>query len=327
MCVLRQVQRSLVFITSIIIFTLCALFTLSANYAQSQVIFVVFDSCSYEVASDINRLFLNNTGIIVFPYTITSVTSSSYYVVLATNISFQSEVDRVLKLITTSSNTRYVGTSILSVSNNIISHEDLWSYCIYRDEDSLRRVFETISVREETSKSTLPLPLPIVALVVASIMVFSISQISQSSKEKIITAFKKAFILLLFTLLRFRIRSENLLEHPVRRAIYEKVISEKVVPISGLMKITNRAVLEWHLSVLVRAGIIREIRVVSKRFIIDLLNLREALSKLARIDARVECILREATSNNNTLEEISRKCRVDERTVHTIISLTSERVK
>ena len=55
---------------------------------------------------------------------------------------------------------------------------------------------------------------------------------------------KKTFTLLFFTLLRIRIRSENLLEHPVRRTIYEKVISDKVIPISALMKISSRAVLE-----------------------------------------------------------------------------------
>jgi len=55
---------------------------------------------------------------------------------------------------------------------------------------------------------------------------------------------KKTFMLLLFALLRVRIRSENLLEHPVRRTIYEKVISDKVIPISALMKISSRAVLE-----------------------------------------------------------------------------------
>ena len=219
------------------------LFALTASYAQSQIIFVVFDSCSYETARDINKLFFNNTGSAAFSYTVTSVTSNSYYIILATNTSLQSEVDRVLKLITTSS-THYVGTSILSVSNNNISHEDLWSYCLYGDEEVLKRIVKFITVREETSKSTPLLPLTIGVLIVASITAFSISQISQSSKEKITTVLKKTFILLLFTLLRVRIRSENLLEHPVRRTIYEKVISEKVIPISALMKISSRAVLE-----------------------------------------------------------------------------------
>jgi hypothetical protein len=323
MCGLRHEQRLLVVTIGSFIIILYVLFAFTAIYAQNQVVFVVFDSCSYEVARDINKLFLNNTGYVAFSYIITNVTPSSYYIILATNTSLQSEIGRVLKIIT-NSNAHYIGTSILSVNNNIISHEDLWSYCLYGDLNALKRIFETIIIREETPKSTPLLPLIIGTLIVASITVFSISQISQSSREKITTIFKKPLILLLLTLLRFRIRSENILEHPIRRTIYEKVISEKVVPISTLMKISSRAVLEWHLSVLVRAGIIREIRVVNKRFIIDPKHLNEALSKLVKIDPRIECILREIHSNKTTIEEISKKCRIDDRTAHTIVNLISQ---
>jgi predicted transcriptional regulator len=324
MCDLRSLlqQQQLLFTGAfaiLLVIIVYLFFFSSAVYAQHRMVFVVFDSCGFEVAKAVNKLYFNNSGIIAFSQSISDIDPDSYYVVLATNISSQAEISRVLELILTR-NAKYVGTSILGTKNNTISCEDLWSYCLYSDEEALKRIAEAIRIKQEHTSP--PTVLPLVVGVVGLISVSAIS-INQSIRGRIKSILEKAWstlVILFSILLRVRIRREDALEHPIRKAIYEKVSSEGVVPLSALAKTYSRGVLEWHISVLIRAGLLREVKVANKRFIIDVLNAQRALGRLADMDAGVECILKNINSSLS-IKKISEMCSVEEWTVHTILDL------
>lgn len=298
----------------------------SAVYAQRRVVFVVFDSCGFEVAKAVNRLYFRNSGVIVFSREVSDIDPGLYYVVLATNISSRTEISRILDLILTR-NGKYVATSVVGAGESVISHEDLWSYCLYGDEDALRRVVEAIRVEERSQSPPLVLPLLVGAVALISASTISLNQSLRGRVKSLLERAWGALAVFFSILLGIRIRGMDVLEHPVRKAIYERVSSEGAVPVSALTKTYSRGVLEWHLSVLIRAGFLREVRVGNRRFIIDALNAQKALSRLAEIDARVECVL-ENIKNSLSVQEVSEKCRVDERAVLTILnSVTSNHIK
>lgn len=300
------------------------LFTLSTVHAQNRIIFIVFDSCSYEVAKAVNRIFLDNSGFVYLSHEISYVESNSYYVVLATNTSSPSEVSRIVKLITSSS-VNYVGTSILSVERNAIDHEDVWKYCLNQDEKALDNIARAAIPRSGFSNTlpVLPLVVGVIAVItLTSATTFSINQGIRSRAKPVLDKLRNLILLLPSVLLRIKIKSEHVLEHPVRRTIYERVVAEKVVPLSVLLRLYSRGVLEWHLSVLVRAGFLREVKIFNRRFIVDAQHTGEVLNKLASMDRRVKCILENMNSTSGTsIEELSSKCRVDVKTVQAILNL------
>ena len=279
--------------------------------------YIVFDSCGYETAKTLTKMYPNISGPILFPWQINTVPRNSIVVVLATNISIGLELIKSVNL----SQATLVATDIVGnvdVGNSIINYSDVWLYCIYKDRDALNRIARAVmSVKPSVSTSQASLTPLLVAVAVVGVAT-SIYRAFEDKLKDFIDKVKRVIPLPILVLLRIKIEKEEALNHPLRRAIYEVITNSGAIKLYDLLKLGSRASIEWHVWILIRTGLVSEVRVGKKRYLIDPANTEQSLKTLIQLDEDVKCI---AENNTKRLKELIAICRTDEETINRVLEL------
>jgi len=279
--------------------------------------YIVFDSCGYETAKTLTKMYPNISGPILFPWQINTVPRNSIVVVLATNISIGLELIKSVNL----SQATLVATDIVGnvdVGNSIINYSDVWLYCIYKDRDALNRIARAVmSVKPSVSTSQASLTPLLVAVAVVGVAT-SIYRAFEDKLKDFIDKVKRVIPLPILVLLRIKIEKEEALNHPLRRAIYEVITNSGAIKLYDLLKLGSRASIEWHVWILIRTGLVSEVRVGKKRYLIDPANTEQSLKTLIQLDEDVKCI---AENNTKRLKELTAICRTDEETINRVLEL------
>jgi hypothetical protein len=279
--------------------------------------YIVFDSCGYETAKALTKMYPNISGPILFPWQINTVPRNSIVVVLATNISIGLELIKSVDL----SQATLVATDIVGnvdVGNSIINYSDAWLYCIYKDRDALNRIARAVmSVKPSVSTSQASLTPLLVAVAVVGVAT-SIYRAFEDKLKDFIDKVKRVIPLPILVLLRIKIEKEEALNHPLRRAIYEVITNSGAIKLYDLLKLGSRASIEWHVWILIRTGLVSEVRVGKKRYLIDPANTEQSLKTLIQLDEDVKCI---AENSTKRLKELVAICRADEETVNRVLEL------
>uniref|UniRef100_A0A7J2U6T5 ArsR family transcriptional regulator n=1 Tax=Ignisphaera aggregans TaxID=334771 RepID=A0A7J2U6T5_9CREN len=279
--------------------------------------YIVFDSCGYETAKAITRMYTNISGPILFPWQINTMPRNSIVVVLATNISIGLELIKSVDL----SQVTLVATDIVGnvdVGNNIINYSDAWLYCIYKDRDALNRIARAVmSVKPSVSTSQASLTPLLVAVVVVGVAA-SMYRAFEDKLKNFIDKVKRVIPLPILVFLRIKIEKEEALNHPLRRAIYEVITNSGAIKLYDLLKLGSRASIEWHVWILIRTGLVSEVRVGKKRYLIDPANTEQSLKTLIQLDEDVKCI---AENSTKRLKELIAICRTDEETINRVLEL------
>lgn len=278
--------------------------------------YIVFDSCSYEVAKAVTKLYPNISGSIVFPWQLNTVPRNSIVVILATNISIGLELLKLVDL----SQAILVATDIVGnvdAANGIINHSDAWLYCIYKDRSALDRIARVImSAKPFRSASPAPLTPLLAATVIGAVV--SMYRAFEDKLKDFVDKVKRVIPLPILVLLRIKIEKEEALNHPLRRAIYEAITKSGAIKLYDLLKLGSRASIEWHVWILIRTGLVSEVRVGKKRYLIDPANTEQSLKTLIQLDEDVKCI---AENSTKRLKELLAICRTDEEAVNRVLEL------
>jgi hypothetical protein len=279
--------------------------------------YIVFDSCGYETAKTLTKMYPNISGPILFPWQINTVPRNSIVVVLATNISIGLELIKSVDF----SQATLVATDIVGnvdVGNSIINYSDAWLYCIYKDRDALNRIARAVmSVKPSVSTSQASLTPLLVAVAVVGVAA-SMYRAFEDKLKDFIDKVKKVIPLPILVFLRIKIEKEEVLNHPLRRAIYEVITNSSAIKLYDLLKLGSRASIEWHVWILIRTGLVSEVRVGKKRYLIDPANTEQSLKTLIQLDEDVKCI---AENSTKRLKELIAICRTDEETINRVLEL------
>jgi len=279
--------------------------------------YIVFDSCGYETAKALTKMYPNISGPILFPWQINTVPRNSIVVVLATNISIGLELIKSVDF----SQATLVATDIVGnvdVGNSIINYSDVWLYCIYKDRDALNRIARAVmSVKPSVSTSQASLTPLLVAVAVVGVAA-SMYRAFEDKLKDFIDKVKKVIPLPILVFLRIKIEKEEALNHPLRRAIYEVITNSSAIKLRDLLKLGSRASIEWHVWILIRTGLVSEVRVGKKRYLIDPANIEQSLKTLIQLDEDVKCI---AENSTKRLKELIAICRTDEETINRVLEL------
>jgi hypothetical protein len=279
--------------------------------------YIVFDSCGYETAKALTKMYPNISGPILFPWQINTVPRNSIVVVLATNISIGLELIKSVDF----SQATLVATDIVGnvdVGNSIINYSDAWLYCIYKDRDALNRIARAVmSVKPSVSTSQASLTPLLVAVAVVGVAA-SMYRAFEDKLKDFIDKVKRVIPLPILVFLRIKIEKEEALNHPLRRAIYEVITNSSAIKLYDLLKLGSRASIEWHVWILIRTGLVSEVRVGKKRYLIDPANTEQSLKTLIQLDEDVKCI---AENSTKRLKELIAICRTDEETINRVLEL------
>jgi len=313
---LKRLSNLIAPLLLIAILALLALLTAMVVLAYSYT-YIVFDSCGYETAKALTKMYPNISGPILFPWQINTVPRNSIVIVLATNISIGLELIKSVDL----SQATLVATDIVGnvdVGNNIINYSDAWLYCIYKDRDALNRIARVImSVKPSVSASQASLTPLLVAVAVVGVAA-SMYRAFEDKLKDFIDKVKRVIPLPILVLLRIKIEKEEALNHPLRRAIYEVITNSGAIKLYDLLKLGSRASIEWHVWILIRTGLVSEVRVGKKRYLIDPANIEQSLKTLIQLDEDVKCI---AENSTKRLKELIAICRTDEETINRVLEL------
>jgi hypothetical protein len=290
---LKRLSNLIAPLLLIAILALLALLTAMVVLAYSYT-YIVFDSCGYETAKALTKMYPNISGHILFPWQINTVPRNSIVVVLATNISIGLELIKSVDL----SQATLVATDIVGnvdVGNSIINYSDAWLYCIYKDRDALNRIARAVmSVKPSVSTSQASLTPLLVAVAVVGVAA-SMYRAFEDKLKDFIDKVKRVIPLPILVFLRIKIEKEEALNHPLRRAIYEVITNSGVIKLYDLLKLGSRASIEWHVWILIRTGLVSEVRVGKKRYLIDPANTEQSLKTLIQLDEDVKCIAENST--------------------------------
>jgi len=284
--------------------------------ASSGRVYIVFDSCGYEVAKALNKLYPEASGDIFFSWQLSSLPHGAVAVLLATNISSKSDVEVAMQLVK-SSGASYIYTDAVNSTGYRVNASDAWLYCIYKDGEALKRIAMGVAVNSGGGVLTqLGLGLLI------AVAVFSAASLAlyQTLREKIEELLKRVRVVAP-PILRVKVSREEALNHPLRKALYETISSAGAVRYAELMRFGSRATIEWHLWVLLRSGLVAELRVGRKRYIVDMTNLVTALNTLVQVDEEVKCIVESGEKPPKLLTEL---CNTDLRAVFSVLELYSK---
>jgi hypothetical protein len=313
---LKRLSNLIAPLLLIAILALLTLLTAMVVLAYSYT-YIVFDSCGYETAKALTKMYPNISGPILFPWQINTVPRNSIVVVLATNISIGLELIKSVDL----SQATLVATDIVGnvdVGNSIINYSDAWLYCIYKDRDALNRIARAVmSVKPSVSTSQASLTPLLVAVAVVGVAT-SIYRAFEDKLKDFIDKVKRVIPLPILVLLRIKIEKEEALNHPLRRAIYEVITNSGAIKLYDLLKLGSRASIEWHVWILIRTGLVSEVRVGKKRYLIDPANIEQSLKTLIQLDEDVKCI---AENSTKRLKELIAICRTDEETINRVLEL------
>lgn len=265
---MRKLFEHLVLLTLVV-----GVFFVTVSNSSSSYLIVVGDTCSFEVATSIIEDYGVNA--IVIPYQqLSGIPEEATLVVLFTNATSTEGFEHVAELLKNSAS-RLVVTDIFYeyVSSkrglaldviNIVPTEHMWRYCIYRDKQSL--VIIEVALRPKPPISPYVLLTTVGGVIAVSA---SIHLSPPEVKEFVKRKFGKLLIAILssFLLLHMKMKRDDLFKHPVRVEIVKKVSSRKEVAFSELLREIgcSRATLEWHLSLLVRAKVLEEVRIGKRR--------------------------------------------------------------
>jgi hypothetical protein len=316
---LKRLSNLIASLLPIAILALLALLVAMVVLAYSYT-YIVFDSCGYETVKAIARMYPNISGSILLPWQLSTVPRNSIVVVLATNISIGLELIKSVDL----SQATLVVTDIVGnvdVASGVINHSDAWLYCIYKDRDALNRIARAImSVKTFRSASQASLTPLLAAVAVAGVAAstYSMYRAFEDRLKDFVDKVKRVIPLPILVLLRIKIEKEEALNHPLRRAMYEVITKSGAIKLYDLLKLGSRASIEWHVWILIRTGLVSEVRVGKKRYLIDPTNTEQSLKTLIQLDEDVKCI---AENSTKRLKELTAICGADEKVVNRVLEL------
>jgi len=290
--------------------------------SNSTLTYIVLDSCSYEVARDLVKKYPELHGRILFPVDLNE-TIESPVVVLATNISRGEYSDVVGYL--SRFNGLVASTDVVS-SKGALNSSDLWSYCLYGDQDALERVANGIIVSVKTQQSTTVLAPTMGVLAIATVAASVFIASSWDDIRDVIRRIKIPLPLIIPIILRQKVSVEDALNHPIRLKIYELVRSNGAVPFSKVLELGGKAVVEWHTFILTRSGLVIELKIGrgrrKKRYLATP-DPEVLLKILPKLDERVECVIE---NRLKPLEKIAEICSLDSQSIVSILRLTGTTV-
>jgi DNA-binding transcriptional ArsR family regulator len=308
----RDGKTLLVSAILVVLIALLALTSLSIVSQRLRIVYVVYDSCGFEVARDLIKRYPELRGVILYPE---QELNEPVDLAVFLGLNITTRLSEIARNSLDKFSSRTIYTDFLK-PDGAIPTSDLWRYCIDEDEEALDRIAEiiikNISVK---SQPQINLPLhPLVPVLVATV-VATIS-ISQWDRLKDLTRrIKLPLPLIIPILLRQKIKIDEVLNHPLRKRIYELVYQNGVVPFSEILEIGSKASIEWHTYVLIRSGLVLELKITNgrnkKRYLA--INNPDILEKtLPKIDERFKCILENITLDSRVIAEI---CRLDHQSV------------
>jgi hypothetical protein len=262
-------------------------------------------------------MYPNISGPILFPWQLSAVPKGSIVVVLATNISIGLELLKSVDL----SQATLVATDIagnVDAGSNIINYSDVWLYCIYKDRDALSRIASAVMRAKPSARASLAPLTPLLAAVAVAGVAASMYRAFEDKLKDFVDKAKRVIPLPILVLLRVKVEKEDALSHPLRRAIYETVVSNGTVKPSDLLRLGSRATIEWHVWILIRAGLVSEVRIGKKRYLIDPTNPEKAVKTLVQIDEDARCI---AENSGRSPKELTAICGTDEEAVNRVLEL------
>jgi len=313
-----KMARNIIAIPMLIAIAIMLTTSIFSVIGFSNRIYIAFDSCGYEVAKALNTLYPEARGEIFFPWQLSSVSRETVVVVLATNISSTSDVETILSWAKAHRGFTYISTDVLNISRYRIKVDDIWLYCIYKDGEALKRIAEEI-LNVGGSSSKLDIEEAYILVAVIGVATTSISLL-QLFKEKIEEFFNRVRIFIP-PILRIKISREEALNHPLRKAIYNAVASTGIMRYTDLVKLGSKASIEWHIWILLRSGILVELKVGRKRYIVDISKASKALDILVQIDEKVKCVIENMEKSPKIVTEL---CDTDIRSVYSVLELYSK---
>ncbi len=309
-------------------------YLLAKAYAKD-LLYISTDTCSYEIYRDLMISYTNLTGDIVKPSDLGGVRLGVYkkVVLLATNISSRELIEYVTSRLISDPPPIIIFSQHMyeAYKNNLsiatyVPDEYIWRYCLYSDNSSLHRIAEIIwraggqTLFSQIFTSSLPMILGLIAAVVAT--AYTLSQYGREILDRFRDILIKLIGVLIIPILRIKISEKEILDHPLRKRIYEYVSSKKITRFSDLLKDLGaaRGSLEWHLYLLMKYNIVQEINVGRKRYIIDPSKPKEVLKKLLEEDKDFRCVWSKTVDSRRVLShyidekivyEISLYCEID----------------
>jgi len=140
-----------------------------------------------------------------------------------------------------------------------LKNHDLWSYCLTNDNKTLEKIAREIQKTLENTENKFNPQLPIATLLAvigtAGLTISFLDEIKEFMRKH------KIPLLAIPVLLRTKIKYEDALEHPLRRQIYELISRNGAIPFSKILELGSKAVIEWHTFILIRSGLIKEIKI------------------------------------------------------------------
>jgi len=303
-------------------------------------LYISTDSCSYEIYRDLMKTYPNLTGEIAILADLNGIKISSYrkVVFLGTSASLQRQLSEVVERLTkdppkTLIVSQYVGEYYGIKASSYVPDEYIWKYCLYRDDKSLYNIAEIIWRSNGEPAQSLSQLLPfLAALSVGTIATsYLLSKHVGEFIEKLRTALIKLIGLIALPVLRVKLEREEVLNHPLRKSIYDYVSSKVVVRLSDLMRELKlpRGTTEWHLHLLVKYGLVRELRVGRKRYVVDFSKPHNIVQELVSKDEDFKCVWELVAKaqgysgfsiDEKTISEVSDKCGLDPREVEKIMN-------
>jgi predicted transcriptional regulator len=173
-------------------------------------------------------------------------------------------------------------------------------------------------MRAKPSASASLAPLTPLLVAVAVVGAASMYRAFEDGLKDFVDKVKRVIPLPILVLLRIKIEKEEALNHPLRRAIYEVITKSGAIKFYDLLKLGSRASIEWHVWILIRTGLVSEVRVGKKRYLIDPTNTEQSLKTLIQLDEDVKCI---AENSTKRLKELTAICGADEKAVNRVLEL------
>lgn len=240
---------------------------------EVDVIYVDADSCGYEVSVALSRNYRELRGLSTRYWENILIRDKTLVVVLYTNISpidAYRELHRLLdevkayqgivEVIATDVVSGYVDYPI----EVVIDSEDIWMYCLHGDMEALNRIAQVIRRNIRSSEGfNMGLTASYYVVVAAAALTGITLSISDRTRDAVNKALK-AILLLKFMLivLGLKITREDALGHPLRSEIYKLIVENTCIAFPEIQRKLqlSRATLEWHISLLLRAGLIKEVK-------------------------------------------------------------------
>lgn len=312
-----------------------AIVIMSATPRVPSLYYVVFDSCGYQLSRDIIERYPELNGTVIDVTGLSSLGEhGDVLVFLYSNASLPVNIPEIGQsmldnsVVTDLFAEKFLGNSHVAAGE--IESDAIIRYCTEGDEGSLDYIASKIREVARAGASPPAPPILLLSVGAAALAGAALSQKAEDIAEKARSLLIRTLGLVVFSILgSLYKRPEDVINSsPARKAIWEYVNELGAVRFSQLLKKFDmpRGTLEWHIFLLAKFGLLKEIRIRRKRYIVDPNNKEKAAESLIELCPEARCVYEELSKNSPALtkrdiEAIRKKCNISEAELRELLEL------